>query len=100
MMQEQSVADIKSKFKSRFRKQLAVAIILLPIILALIIGDRNGGTTILGMEAEIFGIFAIVLVIVALVFSLFNWRCPSCNKYLGREIYPKFCNKCGVQLRG
>jgi rRNA maturation endonuclease Nob1 len=33
-----------------------------------------------------------------LIFSLFNWRCPSCNKYLGKAINAKFCAKCGVQL--
>ncbi|MBF0506109.1 MAG: hypothetical protein HQL09_04675 [Nitrospirae bacterium] len=32
-------------------------------------------------------------------FSVFNWRCPSCNKYLGPDINRRICNKCGTRLR-
>jgi rubrerythrin len=35
----------------------------------------------------------------ALIFSFVNWRCPACTRYLGRGWNPKFCPKCGVQLR-
>ncbi len=30
-------------------------------------------------------------------FSLANWRCPACGKYLP-ESWIKFCSKCGVPL--
>jgi len=33
------------------------------------------------------------------VFSLYNWRCPACNKYLGKQRSPKYCSKCGVALQ-
>ena len=34
-----------------------------------------------------------------LVFSRQNWRCPACDRYLGK--YPgRFCRNCGVPLRG
>ena len=34
-----------------------------------------------------------------LIFSWQNWRCPACDRYLGK--YPgRFCPKCGVPLRG
>jgi hypothetical protein len=32
------------------------------------------------------------------LYRYFQWRCPSCNAYLGRSYYPKFCQKCGIQL--
>jgi DNA polymerase II large subunit len=38
------------------------------------------------------------VIISVLAFSFLNWRCPSCNKYLGKAINPKFCSKCGTQL--
>jgi len=40
-----------------------------------------------------------VLVAAAVIFSFANWRCPACNGYLGRGINPKFCSKCGTELR-
>lgn len=38
------------------------------------------------------------LVILYVVISLIDWRCPNCNEYLGKTWNPKFCQKCGVQL--
>lgn len=35
----------------------------------------------------------------ALVFSIFNWRCPSCGKHLGGTIDPASCRKCGFRFR-
>jgi hypothetical protein len=32
-------------------------------------------------------------------FSAFNWRCPSCKKYLGKDINSRTCKKCGTRLR-
>jgi len=34
-----------------------------------------------------------------LLASIINWRCPACNKYLGRSMDPKVCRKCGVKLQ-
>jgi rubrerythrin len=34
----------------------------------------------------------------AVVFSLFNWRCPACSSYLGKRFNPRFCPSCGAQL--
>lgn len=32
-------------------------------------------------------------------FTNFNWRCPSCNKFLGPDIGMLMCRKCGSRLR-
>lgn len=98
-MQEQSQTDIMSKFKSRFIKQLIVTIVLLPAIVVVVIARRSDTDFLFGFETSTLAMIAIPLFIIGLVFSFFNWRCPNCNKYLGKEIYPKFCNKCGSQLR-
>ncbi len=37
------------------------------------------------------------LVIAAFIgFSYYNWRCPSCKKYIGGDIGPSRCKNCGV----
>jgi hypothetical protein len=73
MESNRSNAEIIAEFKKkRTRQIMAVG----PIILA----------------------FIGILSVSVLVFSFLNWRCPSCNKYLGKAINPKFCSKCGTQL--
>ena len=56
-------------------------------------------------KEELFGIPLVVLaptvlvvILGGIVFSLKNWRCPGCYKYLGKGMSPKFCAKCGVPL--
>jgi hypothetical protein len=40
-----------------------------------------------------------VSLVVAIIGSLVNWRCPSCSSYLGkRMIGVRFCQSCGVPL--
>jgi hypothetical protein len=40
-----------------------------------------------------------LLVIVFLNFTAFNWRCPSCGKYLGSDINRRVCRRCGARLQ-
>lgn len=52
-----------------------------------------------GMSSDWFGPLFFGIALAAVGFSLVNWRCPSCNVYLGRGISPRFCSKCGIELR-
>jgi SNF family Na+-dependent transporter len=41
-----------------------------------------------------------VLVILLFInFSAYNWTCPSCKKYLGNDLNRHVCRKCGARLR-
>jgi len=63
--------------------------------------------TLLYKRPDFFGEFSkdtifaaqIVLIAVFISFSAFNWRCPSCKKYLGNNINRHTCKKCGTRLR-
>jgi hypothetical protein len=63
--------------------------------------------TLLYKRPDLFGEFSrntisavqIILIAVFIGFSTFNWRCPSCKKYLGKDINRRICRKCGVRLR-
>ncbi len=88
--------EIKEKFAARKRNQIAITIPIIGMILLLVFSE--------GKE-EVFGVPIVLLAPVifvgfvgALVFSLKNWRCPGCNKYLGKGMSPKFCAKCGAPL--
>ena len=96
---ERQKTEFKETFAQRRRKQLMVAALIIPIVLLAVFYEDSGADTILGYSSEVFGPVFLGVVVVALIFSFRNWRCPGCNKYLGRSINPKFCQNCGVELR-
>jgi hypothetical protein len=42
--------------------------------------------------------FVWIAIVGGLVWTERSWRCPSCDKYLGWGINPKFCPHCGIRL--
>lgn len=40
----------------------------------------------------------ISLMVLFVIFSAFNWQCPSCNSYLGHSINRSGCRKCGSRF--
>lgn len=41
---------------------------------------------------------ATLFIIALIVLSFINWRCPSCERWLGRETKMAHCKHCGVKL--
>lgn len=91
--------EIKSEFKKKKTRQFLIAIPLLPAIIVIVLTSKLGTELLNGISNLHLLIVAFVIVIIGLVFSLLNWRCPNCNSYLGKRINPKFCANCGVELR-
>jgi len=79
---ERGKLSIKTEFASRKRNQIIVSISLIAMIILFVLFGENPDVLFTG----------------GIGFSLFNWRCPACNKYLGKSINPKFCSKCGAPL--
>ena len=76
------------QIETDFKKRLVWQIIALIFAVILLVGTEASGNYVVG-TVMLIGIFA---------FSLWNWRCPSCRSYLGRNMYPKYCPICKVQL--
>ncbi len=65
------------------------------------------GAAVVHKRPDIFGAFtstnlftAQAIVIVGFIaYSAVNWRCPSCKKYLGADIYKTVCRKCRTRLQ-
>jgi len=89
----------RTTFARRRRHQLVIALPVMVAIIAAILGDEPGAGAVYGLPAVVWAPILAVVVASALIFSFVNWRCPACNRYLGRGLNPKFCPKCGVQLR-
>lgn len=95
---QQEQEEVCSKFKKRKKLQYMLVIPFAIWILPLII-TRRWGTIPFWLSEDIVMPISVVILIVGLILSWINWRCPYCNKYLGKQINPAFCQKCGVKLR-
>ena len=96
-MQKWDDKKIIHEFRLRQGRQfLAIAVTLLLLIFLTLIYKRPD---LFGeFSREIISITQIVLIAAFIGFSVFNWRCPSCKKYLGRDINRRICKKCGSRL--
>jgi hypothetical protein len=95
---DQQLQQFREEFAKRRRRQFVVAIPAVAVFVVLASAERGGGKTLLGPAAVVVPM-AIALIVGILAFSLTNWRCPACRKYLGKAISPRFCTSCGVQLQ-
>jgi rubrerythrin len=91
--------EIKQEYKKRRTRQLLVAIPLIPIIFIMRHSQRSEEVLFDGISNSTISTIGIIFMVSALVFSLYNWRCPGCKKYLGKGFNPKHCPKCGSELR-
>jgi hypothetical protein len=92
-------ADFKRSFSVRRRRQLTVAIPFVLVMVAMVIAGEGEQQDLFGLPIAIWGPVLAVLLVGVLAFSFRNWRCPACDKYLGKAFNPSFCPKCGVALR-
>jgi len=79
---------VKDQFRVRFRRQLVLIAIMLPAVIAAKLNSEE-----IRSPLEL---AALAVVFVGLILTFINWRCPSCNRYLYRRIYPSSCPRCGV----
>ncbi len=85
-------------FRAKKRRQIAILWFGLPFI-GVIVWFNQFPQQLNNAVAGTFAIVAISYVAFAVIFSLLNWRCPCCNKWLGKELSPFSCRNCGVGLR-
>lgn len=82
------------------RRRLRQILLIVPMVLAIIaLRVTDDGATPFGIPPGVLLTGACVIILGTLAFSIWNWRCPSCDGYLGKTINPRFCQKCGFQLR-
>src|SRR5262245_49400007 len=91
-------AEFKRVFAIRRRRQMILAVPFFFVFLAMIFFRGSERGEMFGLPATVIGPGFLVIVVGALIFSIRNWRCPACDKYLGRGMNPKFCVRCGVAL--
>ncbi len=92
-------AEIRTLFALRRRRQLLISLPLIALIMGIAFLENSNTGAFLGIPPSIVFPGFLAMIAGAIVFSLYNWRCPACNKYLGKQRSPKYCSKCGVELQ-
>jgi hypothetical protein len=92
-------SELRQEFARRRTRQWILVIPMVIALIAMRVAGDSGEPTFYGLPTPVVIAIGFALIIGAIAFSLYNWRCPACSKYLGRGINPKFCAKCGFQLK-
>lgn len=91
-----SFVEVYEKIYKRQRLVGVVCLILMVPLLILIYAVPDKFPIISGKV----GIISLASLIgVTIGYTLYNWRCPSCHKLLGKNMIVKSCTHCGVKLR-
>jgi hypothetical protein len=97
---EPQKAAFREAFDRRKRRQMILgALVLALLIFGRVLPAATRQEMLAGVPESTVTIGVLVLVLGVIAFSFRNWRCPACNRYLGRSMNPRFCDKCGVELR-
>jgi hypothetical protein len=97
---DEQKATFKHQFAERRRRQIILAVPLVTLVVAFaVFTDERNQLALPGVPASMVAPFFFAVVVGALIFSLRNWRCPACDRYLGKGVSPRFCPKCGVALQ-
>ena len=92
-------ARIQSEFSSRRRRQLLATLLMLPVVAVIGTADEARGTALGGVPLAAALPVGVVMFLALIGFSIRNWRCPACDRYLGRGFNPSYCPRCGVALQ-
>lgn len=90
-------AELRELFKRRRRRQWLVGLPMLGAYGLFILLDKTDSSA--GLQSTVLIIGACAFTLAAVGFSVWNWRCPSCDRYLGRNMNLKICGNCGFRLR-
>jgi Na+/citrate or Na+/malate symporter len=94
---EQEV-EFRRQYALRRKRQMALSVPVFFVLIAAVVASILGGQA-PGVPGLIVVAALLLFIVGAGVFSLGNWRCPACNRYLGQQVNPRFCSNCGVRLR-
>lgn len=90
---------IVAEFRKRRNRQLAVSIPFLVIFVSSLWLRDHPDRLPVEFSGTTFLVIFLGAIGAILAFSLANWRCPACNRYLGKGFSPRFCPKCGARLQ-
>jgi hypothetical protein len=96
-MRKKDPKDIMREFRQRQTRQIiALTAAIFLVLLAAILYKRPDLLGAISVRT-LFGL-QITTILSFLVYTAYNWRCPSCDRHLGSNIHRQRCEKCGARL--
>ena len=86
-------------FAQRRRWRLISMAIMLAFVILIAVGEGRPEGTTWGMRSDYMAWVMFVPVLAYLLVNFRLWRCPACNRMLGKSYNPRYCNNCGTALR-
>ncbi len=96
---QQQLDEFKATFAVRRRRQMFATIPFVLVAVLFVTADESTGTTLGGLSLAYAAPVMIAVILGMFAFAFKNWRCPSCNAYMGKAWSPAFCSRCGVPLQ-
>ena len=96
---EEQRAEFKRLFLVRRGRRRLVVATFLALVLVVFILRLRGVDEVLGVPSGRWGLYVLGYGVLTVLFSFVNWRCPACNRALGRYGNPRFCFRCGAPLQ-
>ncbi|HEX6292128.1 MAG TPA: hypothetical protein VFZ66_23270 [Herpetosiphonaceae bacterium] len=96
--QHEQQTAIMHKYQQRKLLRFAGTGLLISAALAMVGAIVLGGDM-LGQSRNTSRCLMVLLMLPIAAYDLMVWRCPQCNRYLGKLSDPQFCASCGAQLR-
>jgi len=90
---EEQLASFKQSFAQKRLRQIVMGGLAVIAFLGLALLRRGGIVPTVPL-----GVIWVLGVIGVFYFSRQNWRCPACERYLGKYVN-SICPRCGVALR-
>src|SRR5690242_13062672 len=91
--------QIRDEFARRQRRQYLVSLPTFCLFLLFIVFNDPKRLAAMGLPSNAAVVVLLGVIAVLGVFTFWNWRCPACNRYLGKKARPKLCRRCGVRLQ-
>lgn len=91
---------LQNKFKRILEHQKNIRLPAMLILFFFMYVGLSSEEYVFGLSKFPMLVFCLIAIPTIIFFHFFNWRCPSCNKYLGR-INPELehCPHCHIQLQ-
>ena len=97
-MNGQKNSDFRSRYAAiRSRQRIAILLGLFCVAFLAVISKYPG--LFFDVSRHIIVRLQVIVILLFVNFTAWNWRCPACRKYLGHDIARTNCNKCGVRLQ-
>jgi drug/metabolite transporter (DMT)-like permease len=90
-------SQIIDEFRRRRTRQFVAAVPGIAGIILALMAVTHG--SLFGIDGDLLALAGGSAFVAYAIFSIVNWRCPACSRYLGKGMNPSFCPRCGTRLR-